>query len=124
MQVTTSAVALLDALAATALGVYATTIENRETPTSAILLHRARALAGLQARIEDPVKCLENETFLTVFYLLENAARFGNLNEFSTHCFGLHRTSRMRPIGMSGRRICQPGYPAGRGNRNCFRLAI
>ena len=96
VQVTTSAVALLDALAATALGVYATTIENRETPTSAILLHRARALAGLQARIEDPVKCLENETFLTVFYLLENAARFGNLNEFSTHYFGLQKMIALR----------------------------
>lgn len=96
VQVTTSADSLLDALAATALGVQATTIEGRETPTAAVLLHRARALAGLQARIVDPVKCVENQTFLTVFYLLENAARFGNVAEFSIHYSGLQKMLAIR----------------------------
>jgi hypothetical protein len=108
-------VALFDAVAAFTHGVRITTLEDKVTPTTTMLWHKARALKALQAKIaagagtgtgpltEDQVATwTSNETILSTFYLMEGAARFGYESEFKAHCQGLLRMMQMRGRVASG----------------------
>jgi hypothetical protein len=108
-------VALFDAVAAFTHGVRITALEDKATPTAAMLWHKARALKALQAKIatgtgtgtgpitEDQVATwTSNETILSTFYLMEGAARFGYETEFKAHCQGLLRMMQMRGRVASG----------------------
>ncbi|KAL2802319.1 hypothetical protein BJX63DRAFT_415310 [Aspergillus granulosus] len=101
VQVICSDITLFDAVAAFSYGIRATTLEDKETPSRAILWHKARALRGLQAKIstEVPDKLATwtaNETILATFYLMEGAARFGYESEFRAHCLGLLQMVHLR----------------------------
>ncbi|KAL2849020.1 hypothetical protein BJX68DRAFT_98245 [Aspergillus pseudodeflectus] len=101
VQVICSETTLFDAVAAFSYGIRATTLEDKETPSPAILWHKARALRGLQAKIstEAPDKLATwtaNETILVTFYLMEGAARFGYEAEFRAHCLGLLQMVHLR----------------------------
>ncbi|KAJ5086220.1 hypothetical protein N7532_010991 [Penicillium argentinense] len=101
VQVICSETTLFDAVAAFSYGIRATTLEDKETPSPAILWHKARALKGLQAKIstEAPDKLAiwtANETILATFYLMEGAARFGYESEFRAHCLGLLQMVHLR----------------------------
>ncbi|KAK0759411.1 hypothetical protein N5P37_007599 [Trichoderma harzianum] len=99
--------ALFDSVAAFTHGVRITTLEDKITPSTTMLWHKARALKALQAKIspqaEDKVATwTANETILATFYLMEGAARFGYESEFKAHCLGLLRMMQLRGQVASG----------------------
>jgi hypothetical protein len=101
VQVICSDITLFDAVAAFSYGIRATTLEDKETPSPAILWHKARALKGLQAKISTETSdklaiWTANETILATFYLMEGAARFGYESEFRAHCLGLLQMVHLR----------------------------
>jgi hypothetical protein len=64
---------LFDAVAAFSHGIRIITLEDKVTPSAAVLWHKARALKGLQAKIStetvDKVAVwTSNETILATFY--------------------------------------------------------
>jgi GrpB-like predicted nucleotidyltransferase (UPF0157 family) len=106
VQVICSDITLFDAVAAFSYGIRATTLEDKETPSRAILWHKSRALRGLQAKIstEVPDKLAvwtANETILATFYLMEGAARFGYESEFRAHCLGLLQMVHLRAMAQT-----------------------
>lgn len=87
---------LFNAVAASAHGVYVTSILQQHQPSAAVLWHHARALSTLRMTVSERSTGSTSSAILTVFYLLENAARFNHGHEFRAHYAGLQKMIQIR----------------------------